>query len=709
MDVRCENCGTEYDFEENRIPDAGLSVKCSQCHHVFIAHKPAFKPGPDPDKATKGEWEIRQANGNTFHFKEMTTLQRWIVERKVFRDDEISKGGKHWKRLGDIADLATFFQVVEAPAQHHPGHLPAHQAPQAPHSPSHEAPTRIDSVHPELHTAAAQHTSSAQTDLATHPAAIAQSVHQQAGMPQVAHQTPPLAAGAPAHPAPAHQAPVVPTFPEHAPAQHPATPPAAPPAGIQHPQQAAPLHTPAPGPSPTMSEPFSDSSERRQSASNDLDDNLNYSSGGKGKWVIMILMLLVGGGVGGLYATQPELFSAFLQPQIPELAKTHLADGYIALARDTKTSLTSAKSNFDKVTSLADQWAEGWAGLAEAELAIAEHHYTTTNLLEKKDKAKKDKSDEEKATTKELITQLREQASEHQKDAFKAAQRALELDPEGAAANRAMADFYRLDGALEKVGSLITKAQKADAQDLRITLLLGAQSLVSENGLDRAVRYFDQVLSRSDDMQRARFLMAKTYYKLSKDGEDKAFVEKSIKALETILKAESDHELAKLMLEIIKPPPAPEPEPEPEAEVEGEAEAQTEPGAEGEAPEKEEVKVQTVPQMLKRANRLRDREQTRKAMNLYEKILDEEPENAQANAGMGWGYIDMEKARVAIISFENALRFNPRLADAHMGMAEAANMLGKSDKAKKHYAKYLEIKPDGEDAPVARRMLETLK
>jgi hypothetical protein len=57
---------------------------------------------------------VRQANGNIFTFRELTTLQKWIIEQKVSRDDEISLSGDQWKRLGNIAELASFFQVVEA-------------------------------------------------------------------------------------------------------------------------------------------------------------------------------------------------------------------------------------------------------------------------------------------------------------------------------------------------------------------------------------------------------------------------------------------------------------------------------------------------------------------------------------------------------------------------------------------------------------------
>jgi len=57
---------------------------------------------------------VRQSNGNIFTFRELTTLQKWIIEQKVSRDDEISLAGEQWKRLGNIAELASFFQVVEA-------------------------------------------------------------------------------------------------------------------------------------------------------------------------------------------------------------------------------------------------------------------------------------------------------------------------------------------------------------------------------------------------------------------------------------------------------------------------------------------------------------------------------------------------------------------------------------------------------------------
>src|ERR1700687_4044156 len=106
MDVRCERCKTEYEFDESRVTEAGIAVQCTTCGHVFKVKKKEvliamplepsdMEPGlqtpevsPSMDSNGAREWHVRQASGNEFRFRELTTLQRWIVERKVARDDE---------------------------------------------------------------------------------------------------------------------------------------------------------------------------------------------------------------------------------------------------------------------------------------------------------------------------------------------------------------------------------------------------------------------------------------------------------------------------------------------------------------------------------------------------------------------------------------------------------------------------------------------
>jgi predicted Zn finger-like uncharacterized protein len=128
MDVRCPRCQSEYELDDTRVTDEGVTVKCSECQHVFRVKKKALVMtlpvredaalgGPLPAGAPPREWKVRQPNGNIYLCRELTTLQKWIIELKVTRDDEISLTGETWKRLGDIPELASFFQVVEDAAK----------------------------------------------------------------------------------------------------------------------------------------------------------------------------------------------------------------------------------------------------------------------------------------------------------------------------------------------------------------------------------------------------------------------------------------------------------------------------------------------------------------------------------------------------------------------------------------------------------------
>ncbi len=139
MDVRCEKCKTEYELEDKRVTGKGVTVKCTQCGHLFRVKKktitgivpppeaglggsgkPPEKPsGKDKKEAppTPKRWLIRRTSGEIFQFKELTTLQQWIVEEKVDREDEISKSGRAWEKLGAIEELKSFFTVVDQARQ----------------------------------------------------------------------------------------------------------------------------------------------------------------------------------------------------------------------------------------------------------------------------------------------------------------------------------------------------------------------------------------------------------------------------------------------------------------------------------------------------------------------------------------------------------------------------------------------------------------
>jgi predicted Zn finger-like uncharacterized protein len=131
MDVRCEKCGTEYELDDAKVTEAGVTVKCTSCGNLFKVRRRASSqmgamprpttppvagaagPGDGASVADDKAWMIRNPTGQVQRFRELTTLQQWIVERKVTREFEISRTGEHWRRLGEIAELASFFLVVD--------------------------------------------------------------------------------------------------------------------------------------------------------------------------------------------------------------------------------------------------------------------------------------------------------------------------------------------------------------------------------------------------------------------------------------------------------------------------------------------------------------------------------------------------------------------------------------------------------------------
>ena len=117
MDVRCERCETEYELEDDSVSAEGTKVQCTSCGHTFDVRRPpdtlglgSAEPGAPPPAA---DWLLDTGGGQVHRFRDLTALQKWIIERKVMRDDRISKTGQAWRKLGDIVELSPFFDVVD--------------------------------------------------------------------------------------------------------------------------------------------------------------------------------------------------------------------------------------------------------------------------------------------------------------------------------------------------------------------------------------------------------------------------------------------------------------------------------------------------------------------------------------------------------------------------------------------------------------------
>src|SRR6185295_7824498 len=88
-------------------------VQCMACGNTFLVTRPAPGALVEPDSPPPAEWLLETSDGQAHRFRNLTSLQKWIIERKVTREDRISRTGHAWRRLGEIVELEPFFDVVD--------------------------------------------------------------------------------------------------------------------------------------------------------------------------------------------------------------------------------------------------------------------------------------------------------------------------------------------------------------------------------------------------------------------------------------------------------------------------------------------------------------------------------------------------------------------------------------------------------------------
>lgn len=103
MDVRCNRCGTEYEFDDALISERGTTVKCTNCGLQFKVYPKHHSGGPE-------RWVVRTADDRELVFTSLRELQRGIADRKVGPGDLLTRGPNPPRPLGSIAELEPFFQ-----------------------------------------------------------------------------------------------------------------------------------------------------------------------------------------------------------------------------------------------------------------------------------------------------------------------------------------------------------------------------------------------------------------------------------------------------------------------------------------------------------------------------------------------------------------------------------------------------------------------
>ncbi len=147
MNITCESCRAEHELE---LPSWVLSsgrpfrFRCSACGHSQMVDPPTAlalspdvatpaalrqtrtaapsapsaptrppEPAPQPEPPPEDRNVYLRQDGKVYLVKDWATLQRWIMERRVGRDDEVSEGGVFWEAVGGRPELGSFFFAIE--------------------------------------------------------------------------------------------------------------------------------------------------------------------------------------------------------------------------------------------------------------------------------------------------------------------------------------------------------------------------------------------------------------------------------------------------------------------------------------------------------------------------------------------------------------------------------------------------------------------
>lgn len=103
MDVQCERCRTEYEFDDALVSGRGTTVRCTSCGHQFKVRR--FEGGaPAADR-----WTVKTVEDHELTFFSLRDLQQAISSKRVKRADVLIQGGGRPRALGSITELEPFF------------------------------------------------------------------------------------------------------------------------------------------------------------------------------------------------------------------------------------------------------------------------------------------------------------------------------------------------------------------------------------------------------------------------------------------------------------------------------------------------------------------------------------------------------------------------------------------------------------------------
>ena len=84
MDVTCERCGTEYEFDETLVSDRGTTVKCTNCGHLFKVFR------SDASISGAKSWQVELSDGTVRTLTSLKELQRLISDGALTATSDVT-------------------------------------------------------------------------------------------------------------------------------------------------------------------------------------------------------------------------------------------------------------------------------------------------------------------------------------------------------------------------------------------------------------------------------------------------------------------------------------------------------------------------------------------------------------------------------------------------------------------------------------------
>jgi predicted Zn finger-like uncharacterized protein len=759
MDVRCEKCQTEYELDESRLKPGGVTVKCTNCGHMFKIRKrantnvgvpavtataPDGRPRPTSSKQpitnpmprvesadaplritdlpsgpnSERQWLVRLENGDTKTCRELATLQQWIVAGVVSRESLISRTGKTWKRLGDVTELGQYFVIAdEARAQ---------RSAKPTNKPSPMGATMLGVGKPggvEDEEEEHRSTGSYRTRPPTPP-------------PQPQHLSAPASS---ANVNPMSQTELAPAVSyrsspvEEAPTTR--RPPTQPPPRVKPPSDAGrqtamwanneikasdSMAAMPQGPrggklSAGIEEPGFAGRVRMEPSSSpfdggrlgpvDDDDDVYPSARGSraGMWIALAALLVIGAAAGAIYMLvfRDKGGEQVAQPTVKDAAVAAVADANAVSV--TPIDANETLSAFD--TARGELVAGVWARMDSAFESLKGKDDPPTLALRARLMLARAQAMQDRAgfVDRAEADKLRKEAKQIVVDNAPMAQRALASQADNAAANLAMADVMRLQAKpAPSVKRYIetAKSKAAGDKELMASVALAEAQLAMRDGklpdADKALASIEA----PDDM-RVKLALAQIWYAQNKAAEAKGQVEQ-------VLATQPDNDLAlamykKLETSVTKTDPLPQ--------EDGSAKPPTNAGSAAKPPAGT-VKPPSgggggggdYDSLLAKANKQAESNCT-KAMELYMKALEQRPNGVEALTGMGYCHLDAKQFSSAFSKFRAALAVSARFEPALGGVAETYQRQGNKEAAIEAWRKYLDAYPT---SAKAKKQLEIL-